>query len=125
MKLSATFVHNIPAEIDDGVEVKIAIIDDGVNIEQIPDAHIRIASGMSFHSEYIRGGHHFPSSFGHGTRMADCVLQIFPKAKLYIARIEVLRGEGQTQPTLSSSSAAKVRNPISPCSLNLGLLVPY
>lgn len=116
MNRFAQFVHNIPSTIDGHVAVKIAIIDDGVNIEQIAGTPHSIAGGMSFHNtrDYTRGRHHFPSSFGHGARMVDCVLQIFPKAKLYIARIETLKGEGQTQPNLASVSTAEVRNILPP-----------
>jgi hypothetical protein len=113
MRHFAQFVNNIPSEVDWHIKVKIAIIDDGVNIEQIAGTPRSIAGGMSFHNtpDPTRGRHHFPSTFGHGTKMADCVLQVFPKAKLYIARIETVKVKGQTQPTLTSASAAEVRNP--------------
>ena len=114
MKRFAQFVHNIPPNIDGHAAVKIAIIDGGVNIERIAGSPHSIAGGVSFRNapDPARRRHHFPSSFGHGTKMVDCVLQVFPKAKLYIARIETFRGKGQTQPTPTPTSAAEVRNPI-------------
>jgi len=87
--------------------VKIAIIDDGISIEQRPGHPRSISGGMSFHSG---GGHHFPSSNGHGTKMADCVLQVFPKAKLYIARLDTY--QSSNGPTLTAKSATEVRSPL-------------
>lgn len=79
-----------------------------------------IGGGISFHT---RGKlatetftHHFPSSSGHGTEMADRVRQVFPKAKLYIARLNVTRGEGGNI-TITARSAAEVSNSHPPISL--------
>jgi hypothetical protein len=53
--------------------------------------------------------HHFPSSGGHGTEMADRVRQVFPKAQLYIARLNVLPGNDGGNLTITARSAAEVR----------------
>ncbi|KAI5849003.1 peptidase S8/S53 domain-containing protein [Tricharina praecox] len=90
INLFSLFVKDIPDDVDKHAVVKIAIIDDGVSIEKISGTPRSISGGMSFHRRGRMGRHHFPSSNGHGTEMADCVLQVFPKAKLYIARLDTL-----------------------------------
>jgi len=109
--------------------VKIAIIDDGIDI----DAHMKqllfadIGGAISFHSRgRLEHGpdkcfsYHFPSSTGHGTEMVLRVLQVFPKAKLYIARLNVHSGE-EGNITTTAKSAAEVNTHIysRPCSPTL------
>lgn len=91
--------------------VKIAIIDDGIN----PTLSIftdRIRMGESFHSvgESLsgrRGAFYVPSG-PHGTLMAQLICKICPTVKLYIAQLEVFRGQDGRR-SFSAESAAEVR----------------
>jgi hypothetical protein len=106
------FINNIPEEAGNPV-VKIAILDDGVNAHMGRFLYTDIGGAISFHT---RGGlehdsekvftHHFPSTTGHGAEMAERVLQVFPKAKLYVARLNVCEEDGNT--AITAYSAAEV-----------------
>jgi hypothetical protein len=98
----AGFVKNMP---DPKREIKVAVVDDGVDKLQgsFGDS---IITGVSFYTSQRGFGTwpHYFSSSGHGTLMAQLVRRICPKAKLYIARLdEGINGE----PTIES--AIKVR----------------
>jgi subtilisin family serine protease len=115
MENFATFINQIPSKYEEAAgfpEVKIAVLDDGIDA-----LHKRfegsIAGGISF-CEWRREGvetdgmkSHCFSSTGHGTEMADRIRQVFPKAKLYIARLDVKSGEKRT-PEITAKSAVKV-----------------
>lgn len=113
----AEFIFNIPHSIEQKAEsrvVRIAIIDDGVDTHLPEFMNADIGGGVSFHTRgrlqdtpQATFTHHFPSTGGHGTEMAMRVRQVFPKAKLYIARLNVAFGENGN-PTITASSAADV-----------------
>lgn len=110
------FISQIPEEYEEAAgarEIKIAVLDDGIDA-----FHERfwgsIAGGISF-CEWRRQGvetdgmkSHCFSSTGHGTEMAYRILQVFPKAKLYIARLDVKNSGENHTPELTAKSAAKV-----------------
>lgn len=90
--------------------VKIAIIDDGIN----PTLNIfndRVKRGESFHqlSENYNGrrGSFYVPSGPHGTLMAQLVCKVCPMVQLYIAQLEVFRGQ-QGQRSFRAESAADV-----------------
>jgi hypothetical protein len=94
----ASFVKNMP---DPEREIKVAVVDDGVDKLQgiFGDS---IIAGVSFYSSQRGFGTwpHYFSSSGHGTLMAQLVRRICPKAKLYIARLDQgINGE----PTIESA----------------------
>ncbi|KAJ5644510.1 hypothetical protein N7507_010521 [Penicillium longicatenatum] len=88
-------------------EVKIAIIDDGIDISRGDFFH-QVQNGESFHQldDFFgrRGGFYVPSG-EHGTWMAQCISKVCPMAKLYIAQLETIRGPGG-QRTFTPQSAA-------------------
>lgn len=104
-------------EVASGEEVRVAIIDDGVDHMQ-PDIKGYVHEGVSFYTERESFHKHsnsvpnpwYPfyfSSQGHGTLMAQLVLRVCPMAQLYIARLnQGYSTSGKLQPT--AESAAKV-----------------
>jgi hypothetical protein len=96
------FIKHIPADVTNGREVRVAVIDDG--IDMIKGGFGKsISDGVSFHT----GGQadktlpYWFSSSGHGTLMATLIRRLCPHAKLYIARID--HGLQTGQPTVASA----------------------
>ncbi|KAI9771958.1 MAG: hypothetical protein M1839_002591 [Geoglossum umbratile] len=103
----AKFVVNLPPEVVPRRDVKVAVIDDGIDKLQggFGDS---ISDGVSFYTPpgtFDTKPYYFSSS-GHGTLMAKLIRRICPKAQLYIARLE----EGQTTGQPTAESAAKAIN---------------
>jgi hypothetical protein len=96
----ASFICNLPPEITPSRNVKVAVIDDGIDKLQ-GEFKDCISEGVSFYNYP-----YFFSSTGHGTLMAKLVRQVCPKAHLYIARLD--QGTFTRQPT--AESAIKVRH---------------
>ncbi|KAL1962372.1 hypothetical protein VTN77DRAFT_9785 [Rasamsonia byssochlamydoides] len=97
----ATFDKNLP---DPEKDVKVAVIDDGVD-KLLGNFGDCIVAGVSFYTSQKGFGTwpHFFSSNGHGTLMTNLVRRICPKAKLYIARVDQgINGE----PTVESAIKA-------------------
>jgi hypothetical protein len=68
--------------------VNVAMIDDGVDILEIPQA--RVERGISFEArdgDNDRVKPYYTSASGHGTAMAKLLLRLFPHVNLSIARI--------------------------------------
>ena len=125
MEQYVTFVANIPQELRKSVAVKVAIIDDGVNMLSAGIANNNgvkilnnIAHGRSFYNpptesgDYMRQPGFYFSTSSHGTQMAQSVLQMCPYASLYIARLNCTTGDptgnGPTTPRPTLESAIKV-----------------
>ncbi|TPR09803.1 Cytochrome P450 family protein [Aspergillus niger] len=75
------FMAQINSHLEGKLKVKVAILDDGVNLDEIEEEN---QQGDSFSptQEYWVG----PCK--HGTAMAKCVRQIYPSAELIIARLD-------------------------------------
>ncbi|PTB48854.1 hypothetical protein M431DRAFT_546179 [Trichoderma harzianum CBS 226.95] len=107
MKNFAIFLRNIKG--DNLPEIKIAVIDSGI------DATLnmfkgRIALGKSFcryqDSEECISQYYVPAD-DHGTKMAYFICQVFPKVRLYIARLDsVESSHGKQQFTAKSAAEA-------------------
>jgi len=135
------FVINIAPSIRNNVKVKVAIIDDGVDLlptglnDFVPNSQ-NIVDGCSFYTpptlggEYTRLANYFFSTTSHGTHMAQRILQMCPQASLYIARLDTVtgdpNGEGATHVRPTIESAIKVRSVfyIYPLPFPLSLLPP-
>ena len=79
---------NSPAELTK--PIKIAIIDDGVDISQQPMRN-RVRGGDSMYddsSDFLESKPYWFSDTGHGTAMASFILQVFPLAELYVLRLD-------------------------------------
>ncbi|XXG99624.1 hypothetical protein Hte_005965 [Hypoxylon texense] len=78
---------------DDGPLVKIALIDNGVNVRHPEVANIIV--GESFYDPSSSNGFRdfFADPSTHGTQMAICIRKVCPMAKLYVARLDDSKGE--------------------------------
>ena len=100
------FIKRLPKDIVPERDVKVAVIDDGVD-KLLGGFGDSITDGVSFYSppgRFDTRPHYF-SSNGHGTLMAKLIRRICPRAKLFIARLD--QGTTSRQPT--AESAIKVR----------------
>ncbi|KAE8342481.1 peptidase S8/S53 domain-containing protein [Aspergillus arachidicola] len=105
-----SFVQKIPRA---GREVKVAVIDDGVD-KVLEDFGNSIIAGVSFYSHQIGDftgvKPWYFSSNGHSTLMAKTIRRLCPNVKLCIARLEQgINGE----PTVESAIKASIREAIS------------
>ncbi|KAF8248828.1 hypothetical protein K440DRAFT_623902 [Wilcoxina mikolae CBS 423.85] len=105
-----SFFTNIPPAVHARApDVRVAIIDDGIDSMQ-PGSQLWqfIAQGESFYTErqslFTRTNSYFFSTTGHGTLMANLVHNVCPKAQLYIARLQ--QGHGGLQFTAESAVKA-------------------
>ncbi|RAK81430.1 S8 family peptidase [Aspergillus fijiensis CBS 313.89] len=104
----ADFIQNIHSPAGSMEGIRVALIDDGVDIEE-KTLRGKIVGGRSFsprehaqnlqRSFYVSGG-------GHGTVMASLVCRLCPAAKLFVVKVaeHVSRDSGRH---ISASSAAK------------------
>jgi hypothetical protein len=88
----------------DPKDIKVAIIDDGIDAE---NGRLRIASGMTFSSLDSNIGEFFVGGKGQGNLLATVISSICPTAKLYIARVEHYFG-AQGHPKVILYSTIKV-----------------
>jgi hypothetical protein len=90
-------------------DVKVALIDDGVDISE-PSLYGRILGGRDFCQ---RDGNqelsepYYVSSGGHGTEMASLICRVCPKVQLYIVKLASYEGENLAR-QITANSAAKV-----------------
>lgn len=92
-------------------EIKVALIDDGINIKELQHSP---AGGRSFCSRGEDGNLNAPfyeSSGGHGTVMASQIYRICPRTQLYVFKLEDnLSQNGVRQ--INPRSAAQVCKPL-------------
>ncbi|KAI3006439.1 hypothetical protein CBS147346_3730 [Aspergillus niger] len=94
------FMAQINSHLEGKLKVKVAILDDGVNLDEIEEDN---QQGESFSptQEYWVG------DCKHGTAMAKCVRQICPSAELIIARLDDSRSNDSQHPfTIRSCTQA-------------------
>lgn len=106
------FITNIPKAIQPRDEVRVAILDDGIDLIQ---AGLDRCIGCSFYTEtledFTRINPYYFSSTGHGTLMATLVQKSCPKAQLYVARVGQGRSStGILQPTAPSAANVSPSN---------------
>jgi hypothetical protein len=110
----ADFIQNVKPSRPLYEPVTIALIDDGVDINE-QSLHAKIIGGRSF---YLRDRFqnlnkpYYVTSGGHGTLMASLICRVCPKAQLYVLKLDEHMSEHSTR-QITAKSAAKVR-PISP-----------
>lgn len=97
--------------------VRIVVIDDGIN-PHLNAFSNKIETGESFYKfgeMYNEWTPFYVPSGPHGTHMARLICQTCPYVKLYIAKLEVLQGQGDKR-SFNPDSAAEVStlDPISP-----------
>ncbi|KAH0537653.1 hypothetical protein FGG08_005566 [Glutinoglossum americanum] len=82
MKNFAQEITNL--ELPDLCDVKVAVIDDGINSRKLP---FKVSDGKSFCESSEDCDDYFVNPGPHGTTMANLIHDICPGVKLYIARI--------------------------------------
>lgn len=106
----ADFIQNVDTPRDLPVEpITIALIDDGVDINE-QSLHAKIIGGRSFcqrdtHQNLSKP--YYVTSGGHGTVMASLICRVFPKAQLYVVKLDEHISENMKR-QITAKSAAKV-----------------
>jgi hypothetical protein len=111
MKTFATFINS--AKPGESVKkVKIAVIDDGINTT-LEIFQRRIQTGDSFSElsafakyPYLHSSFYVPSG-PHGTLMAQLICEVCPKVKLFVAKLEKVKGQDGGR-SFTPESAIKV-----------------
>ncbi|SPB49213.1 unnamed protein product [Aspergillus niger] len=108
------FMAQINSHLEGKLKVKVAILDDGVNLDEIEEEN---QQGDSFSptQEYWVG----PCK--HGTAMAKCVRQIYPSAELIIARLDDSRSNDSQHPFTIRSCTQVYITSLSPYPSSPGL----
>jgi hypothetical protein len=103
----ADFIQNVKSPLPLREEVTIALIDDGVDInEQSLDA--KIIGGRSYcQRDKFLSSPHYVSNGGHGTLMATLICRVCPKAQLYVVKLDEHMSEKMKR-QISARSAARV-----------------
>ncbi len=92
-------------------DVKVALIDDGVNLTHKAIAN-KIENGRSFDSVYddpdLRGAPEpfHGSTTGHGTCMAYMIGRVCPNVKIFVCKLNVIRRGGGEKANFTAKSAA-------------------
>ena len=105
----ADFMQNLHPTSTSYEPVKIALIDDGVDMKE-NTLHGKVLSGRSFclrdekknlnKSFYVKSG-------GHGTAMASLICRVCPHAKLIVLKLDEYIGQNAER-QITAKSAAKV-----------------
>ncbi|KAH6715880.1 hypothetical protein BKA61DRAFT_334368 [Leptodontidium sp. MPI-SDFR-AT-0119] len=108
----ADFIQNVDTPRDLPVEpITIALIDDGVDINE-QSLHAKIIGGRSFcqrdtHQNLSKP--YYVTSGGHGTVMASLICRVFPKAQLYVVKLDEHISENMKRQITAKSAAKAVR----------------
>ena len=102
---------NVNQSIEHNVEqIKVAIIDDGVDMK---DLNYHFIGGKSFSVRSEDQGlvdPYYMSRTGHGTIMAKQIEFMCPQARFFVLKVEVGQFEDETKLNFTARSAAKVCN---------------
>lgn len=106
----ADFIQNVDLPRPLYEPVTIALIDDGVDINE-QSLHSRIIGGRSFCSRdrfQNLNKPYYVTSGGHGTVMATLICRVCPNVQLYVLKLDEHMSEHSTR-QITAESAAKVR----------------
>jgi hypothetical protein len=112
----ADFIQNVDSPLALHEPVTIALIDDGVDINE-RSLHAKIIGGRSFCQRdkfQNLSVPHYVTTGGHGTVMASLICRVCPKAQLYVVKLDEHVSEDSTR-QITAKSAAKVRPCLSLC----------
>lgn len=104
-QLSQKDATNQNIKLADDKQIRVAVIDDGVNIDS-DDIADNVAEGETF---YDNSGHwpgYYQSSYGHGHLMACLIRDLCPRVRLYIAKLNERWKDGRSW--ITPDSAAEV-----------------
>lgn len=105
----ADFIQNVESPLPIHEPVTIALIDDGVDINE-RSLPARIIGGRSFcqrTSDRNLSKPYYVTSGGHGTVMASLICRVCPKAQLYVVKLDEHISENSKR-QITAKSAAKV-----------------
>jgi hypothetical protein len=106
----ADFIQNVEPPLPLYEPVTIALIDDGVDINE-QSLQAKIIGGKSFCQRDTfqnLSKPYYVTSGGHGTVMASLICRVCPKAQLYVVKLDEHMSEHSTR-QITAKSAAKVR----------------
>ena len=109
----ADFIQNVESPLPLREEVTIALIDDGVDIND-QSLHAKIIGGRSFcqRDEFQNlSKPYYITSGGHGTVMASLICRVCPKAQIYVIKLDERMSENNKR-SITAKSAAKVPFPL-------------
>ena len=95
-------------------EVRVALIDDGADLMHKPISNILEKKGRSFDIAYDDPDHSggprpfHGSTTGHGTCMAYMIGRVCPKVKIFVIKLDVIRGSKGQKAGFTAKSAADV-----------------
>lgn len=105
----ADFIQNVDPPLPLPEEVSIALIDDGVDINE-QSLHSKIIGGRSFYQRdklQNLSKPYYVTSSGHGTVMASLICRVCPTARLYVIKLDEYTNETGRR-VFTARSAAKV-----------------
>lgn len=105
----ADFIQNVVPPLPITQPVTIALIDDGVDVNE-PFLHAKIIGGRSFCQRDRFQNLSMPyyvTSGGHGTVMASLICRVCPNAQLYVLKLDEYMGDNQKR-QITAKSAEKV-----------------
>ncbi|KAL4787868.1 hypothetical protein BJX76DRAFT_353902 [Aspergillus varians] len=109
-----TLMANIRTTSHKGDEIRVALIDDGVDLCE-KEFRDKIMHGKSFAHHHHHHHHHrnrrekqwYVSEMGHGTVMAHMILRVCPMAKIYPIRLDTIRDPKKKHSEIRPESAIK------------------
>lgn len=107
MKSFADFIQNFPIEENDRPKIKVALVDDGVDVTyENLSRNIKRGETYSKRHDGLCNAY-YQSTNGHGTVMACLIRRMCPNVRLYVAKLDERQTDDGMQ--ITTSSAAKVR----------------
>lgn len=102
-ELSEKDKDNKNIELAEDKTIKVAVIDDGVNIDS-DDIAGNVEEGETFYDNLGHWPGYYQSSYGHGHLMACLIRDLCPRVKLYIAKLNELWTDGRNRVTPESAA---------------------
>ncbi|KAF4633297.1 hypothetical protein G7Y89_g4816 [Cudoniella acicularis] len=107
----ADFIQNVESPLPLQEPVTIALIDDGVDINE-QSLHSKIIGGRSFCQRdrfQNLSKPYYVTSGGHGTVMASLICRVCPNAQLFVVKLDNYVGESSKRRITAKSAAKAVR----------------
>ncbi|KAH8654473.1 hypothetical protein BGZ60DRAFT_532842 [Tricladium varicosporioides] len=107
----ADFIQNVEPPLPIQEPIMIALIDDGVDINE-QSLHAKIIGGRSFCQRdrfQNLSKPYYVTSGGHGTVMASLICRVCPNAQLFVVKLDDYMGENSKRQITAKSAAKAVR----------------
>ncbi|KAI1123723.1 hypothetical protein F5Y10DRAFT_285770 [Nemania abortiva] len=102
-------IENRKIEEEINEPIKVALIDDGVNINELEHTPIGGRSFCPRNEDKSRNFPYYVSSSGHGTVMASQIYRICPRVQLYVLKLEDYPDEHGNRQITARSAAQAIR----------------